>query len=555
MLNLCIKKFLMGQDEFFTGEEEAATPASFRTVTGLTALSGALTTSNLIHLLKRCLFGVKWSEMLALNGKSVDEVVDSLLINDPPPPPPVNNYNNASYTDANVPLGQTWVNAAYTDGTANSRRVISFKSWWAGLMINQPTGLHEKMVLFWHNHFATEADTVNDARYLYKYNALLRTHALGNFKQLVKEITIDPAMLKYLNGNQNNKNAPDENYARELQELFVIGKGPNSKYTEEDVRAAAKVLTGYTISAATISSSFNAGRHDISDKQFSAFYNNTIITGRSGDEGAKELDDLLDMLFKQDEAALFICRKLYRFFVYYEIDAATEANVIAPMAALFRKSNYDIKPVLKALFTSAHFFDPVNRGCMIKSPIDFVIGMCREFNITFPAASDYANHYFMYDYLRVQAANFQQNLGDPPSVAGWPAYYQEPQFHELWINSDTLPKRNQFTDIMVSSGYTRNGKKISIDTLAFVSSLSNPSDPNALISEVLMLFYTVDVSKQLTDFLKSILLSGQISDYYWSDAWIGYKAQPNDTMLKNIVATRLQAMFKYIMNLSEYQLS
>jgi uncharacterized protein (DUF1800 family) len=522
---------------------------------GLTALAVNLTTSNLIHLLKRCLFGLKWSELLALNGKTLDEVITLLLSADPAPAPPVNTYNNATYTDPSVPLGETWVTADYTDGTANSRRITSLKSWWTGNMINQKTSLHEKMVLFWHNHFATEADTVNEARYLYKHNALLRTHALGNFKQLVKEVTLDPAMLKYLNGNQNNKTAPDENYARELQELFVIGKGPNSKYTEADVKAAAKVLTGYVLNPATITSSFNSTRHDVSNKQFSAFYNNTVILGKTGVSGATELDDLLDMLFKQDEAALFICRKLYRFFVYYEIDAATEANVIVPLAAIFRTGNYEIKPVLKALFTSTHFFDPQNQACMIKSPIDFVVGMCREFSIAFPAASDYVNQYTMHDLLRTQASNFQQNLGDPPNVAGWPAYYQEPQFHELWINSDTLPKRNQLTDTMVSPGYTRNGKKIIIDTLAFANSLSNPSDPNTLIDEVLMLLYRADVSKQLKDFLKSILLSGQVSDYYWSNAWTAYKTSPNDAMSKSIVTTRLQAMFKYVMNLSEYQLS
>jgi uncharacterized protein (DUF1800 family) len=340
-----------------------------------------------------------------------------------------------------------------------------------------------------------------------------------------------------------------------LQELFVIGKGPNSKYTEADVKAAARVLTGYILNATTITSTFNANRHDVSNKQFSAFYNNTVILGKTGASGATELDELIDMLFNQDEAALFICRKLYRFFVYYEIDAATEANVIVPMAAIFRAGNYEIKPVLKVLFSSTHFFDPQNQGCMIKSPIDFVVGMCREFNIAFPAASDYVNQYNMHDYLRTQASNFQQNLADPPNVAGWPAYYQEPQFHELWINADTLPKRNQLTDTMVASGYSRNGKKIIIDTLAFANSLSNPSNPNTLINEVLMLLYRVDVSTQVKDFLKSILLSGQTSDYYWSNAWTAYKSDPNDAMSKSIVTTRLQAMFKYIMNLSEYQLS
>jgi uncharacterized protein (DUF1800 family) len=547
----------MDRRSFITSQKtfSKATLNPARTNSGLAPFASDLTTDNLLHLLKRVLFGVKWTNFLSFNNKSLNEVIDALLVADPIPAPPVNTYNDANYTDPNVPLGQTWVNAPYGDGTANSRRITSLKSWWMGLMINQPVTLHEKMVLFWANHFSTEADTVNEARYSYKHLTLIRSFALGNFKQLVKEITLDPAMLKYLNGYLNNKNAPDENYGRELQELFVIGKGPNSKYTEDDVKASAKVLTGYIINAAPVTSSFNPARHDVTNKQFSSFYNNTVIVGKTGNDGALELDAMLDMLFKQNEAALFICRKLYRFFVYYDIDAATETNVIAPMAAIFRSSNYEIKPVLKALFTSTHFFDAVNHGCMIKSPIDFTVGMCREFNMQFPPATDYVNQYYMFDYIRTQASNLQQNIGDPPNVAGWPAYYQEPQFHELWINSDTLPKRNQLTDTMVASGYTRNGKKILIDTVAFVDGLSNPSDPNTLINETLMLLYTIDVSQQVKTFLKSILLSGQISDYYWTDAWTAYKVNVNNTMTKGIVTTRLQAMFKYLMNLSEYQLS
>lgn len=434
-----------------------------RTEAGLATFPPNFNTSDQVHLLKRTLFGVKWADINAFNNKTLSECVNTLLTSASTPLPPVNNYNDANYTDTNVAAGQTWINAAYGDGTGNSRRISSFKAWWLGLMLNQPRSVHEKMVLFWHNHFATQANIIGDARYVYKLNALMRTYALGNFKQLVKQVTLDPGMLRYLNGYLNIKTSPDENYGRELQELFTIGKGPNSKYTEGDVKAAVKVLTGYTVNATTISSAFDPTKHDTTNKQFSAFCNNKVITGKTGANGATELDDLLDMIFATDECALFICRKLYRFFVYYSIDAATEANVIAPLAAIFRSNNYEIKPVLQALLSSDHFFDPVNRACLIKSPIDFTVGLCRETEITFPATTDYINQYYMWDYLRTQAANMQQNLGDLPNVAGWPAYYQEPQYHELWINSDTLPRRNQLTDMMNNTGYARNGKKIVVD--------------------------------------------------------------------------------------------
>jgi uncharacterized protein (DUF1800 family) len=390
---------------------------------------------------------------------------------------------------------------------------------------------------------------------MYRYYSLLRKYALGNFKQLVLEITKDPAMLRYLNGYQNNKNAPDENYARELQELFTLGKGPLVFYTEADVRAAARVLTGYTVNATTISSAFDPNRHDTGNKQFSTYYQNKVILGKTGANGAKETEELIDMLFLQEETALYLCRKLYRFFVYYEIDAATEANVILPMANLFRAKNYEVKPVLELLFSSTHFYDPVNVAGMIKSPLDYCVGLCKEFKMQFPDSSDFANQYLMFDYIRTQSSNMQQNLADPPSVAGWPAYYQAPQFHELWINSDTLPRRNQFMNILLTSGYTRNGKKIFIDVLTYVNALSNPGNPNLLIRDTVTHLCAIDLTPEVIQFLKGILLSGQSTDSYWTDAWTSYKANPTNVVARNMVLSRLNSMFSYLMNLPEYQLS
>ena len=517
--------------------------------------TGNFGVKEITHLLKRCLFGAKRVEINSFLGRPIAAVVDQLLQDQPLPNPPVNNYNDSSYTDPAVLRGQTWVNAVYQDGTANSRRITSLKSWWILQMVNQSLSLREKMVLFWHNHFATEADVVNEARYLYKHQHLLRTSAFGNFKTLVQQITLDPAMLRYLNGYLNTKTAPDENYGRELQELFTLGKGPNSRYTENDVKAAAKLLTGYRLDAVAISSFFDATKHDTTDKQFSSFYNNKLIKGRIGTDGAKELDDLLDMIFAQQEVSLHLCRKLYRFFVYYQIDATVEEQVIVPLAEILRNNNYEIKPVLKALFTSNHFYLPQIISCNIKSPIDFIAGLCREYELVFPAETDIESHYFMGDYLRSTAATIQQNLADPPNVSGWEAYYQAPQFHELWINSDTLPKRNAFTDRMINTGYTRNGKKIMIDPIAYTNLFSKPENPNILINDALAHLYTIDVSVETKSFLKSILLSNQVTDSYWTDAWNSYKLDPSNTTRLTIVAARLKAFYKYIMNLEEYQLS
>ncbi len=527
---------------------------NYRTLSGVEHFAAVWDESKLRHLLRRTLFGFKQEDFTTCKGKSMAEVVQLLLSPSPAPLPPVNNYNDTNFSDPTVPAGQTWVNAPY-DGNANGRRNSSLKSWWLGNLIQQNSSIHEKMTLFWHNHFATEAADVGDARYMYRYYSLLRKYALGNFKELVLEITKDPAMLRYLNGYLNTKTAPDENYARELQELFTLGKGPLVFYTEADVRSAARVLTGYTVNATTISSAFDPNRHDTGNKQFSAYYQNKVILGKTGVNGAKETEELIDMLFLQEETALYMSRRLYRFFVYYEIDAATEANVIVPMANLFRASKYEIKPVLELLLSSTHFYDPVNAAGMIKSPLDYCVGLCKEFNMQFPDSAEFANRYLMYDYIRTQASNMQQNLGDPPSVSGWPAYYQAPQFHELWINSDTLPRRNQFMNVLLTSGYTRNGKKIFIDVLTYVNALPNPGNPNLLIRDTVAHLCAIELTTEVIQFLKSILLSGQSTDSYWTDAWTSYKANPNNTVIRNMVLSRLNSMFSYLLNLPEYQLS
>ncbi len=551
----------MNRRSFLTLTEESTISqilTKTRTISDLSPYQGPWEADQAVHLLKRAMFGTRKADIDYYKKLTLEQAVDE-LINNPVPAfsPPVNNYNVNGYTDpTGIAAGSAWVNAPYGDNTVNSRRTASYKAWWMGQMINQSRSLQEKMVLFWHNHFATATSTIGDARLEYLNNAMLRKNALGNFQAFVKENTLDPGMLKYLNGYLNTKAAPDENYGRELQELFTVGKGPDSHYTEDDVKAAARVLTGFRIDLTKLSSYFDATRHDPTNKQFSAFYNNTVVTGRTGPDGAKELDDMISMILAQPEPAKFICRKLYRFFVYYNIDDATEANVISPLADVFRKTNYDIKQVLYALFTSQHFFDPLNMGCLIKSPVEFMVGLCREYNIILPDPADYVNAYTMWDYLHSQTALIQEDIGDPPTVSGWPAYYEAPQYHELWINSDTLPRRNQFTDTLIGNGVTRNGKKIVIDPIAFARSLSDPATPSTLVSDSLAVLYRISVSQEVKDYLKTnFLLEGQSNDYYWTGAWNAYVSNPGDAANKNIVLTHLQNLYKYMMDSSEFQLS
>ncbi len=543
-------------------------PLSIRDVRGITSglnlYTGNWGTNEIAHLLKRTMFGARKTDIDYFRVRSVSQSVDELLtVPAAAPSPPVKNYDNTNITagdpETTIPQGQTWVLINTNDGTANSRRITSLKSWWTGLMLNQQRNILEKMVLFWHNHFATETADIGRAIWCYQNNIILRQNALGNFKQFVKAITLDTGMLRYLNGYLNSNAAPDENYSRELQELFTLGKENNPNYTEDDVKQAARVLTGWRINTSGNNnfSYFDQTKHDTGNKTFSTFFNSKVITGRTGaTAGDTELNDLLDMIFsKQVEVSKFIVKKIYRWFCYYTIDAATEANVINPLAQMFR-SNWEIKPVLATLLKSEHFFDVLNQGCIIKNPIDNAIGMCREFNIAFPAASDYVNAYNMWDYIRSQAAAHQLNLGDPPSVSGWAPYYQEPQYYEIWINSDTLPKRNRLTDQLVTSGYSRNNQKIVVDPVGFAKTLSNPGDPNVLINESLEILYRVplsDASKQ--SIKRSILLSGQDQDYYWSNAWNAHIANPTDNSAYQSVYQRLRDLYKYFMNLSEYQLA
>jgi uncharacterized protein (DUF1800 family) len=532
-----------------------------RTTTGLNPYTGAWTENEVVHLLKRTMFGSKKADIDYFKTRTISQAVDELINPTAPlPAPPVKEYDTTgalTQPDTAIAAGTTWVNDPNNDGTIQSRRRASFKKWWMGIMVNQDRSIREKMTLFLHNHFSTETNDVGNAQYVYKHHALLRANAVGNFKSLVRAITIDPAMLVYLNGQYNTATAPDENYGRELQELFCCGKGPGSQYTESDVKAAAKVLTGWQNDATNITSKFTSSRHDITNKQFSAFYNNTVITGKTGaTAGDLEVDALMTMIFSAQEVSKYICRRLYRWFVYYDIDASVEANVIEPLAAIFRNNNYELKPVLNALLKSENFFDVLNQGCLIKSPVDMVVGACRELNVQFQPATDYVTNYGFYNYLVSTVSNMSQNIGDPPDVSGWKAYYQAPQFHEIWINSDTLPKRNQFTDTMVTTGYTFNNKKIIIDGTELVKLLPNVDDPNALIDNLLKIVFRISLSVASQKQLKTdILLGGQANDAYWTAAWQQFISTPSDTANTTTVKNRVRDLLKYLMDLAEYQLS
>jgi len=525
-----------------------------RLTSTLTPYAGTWGEAQAAHLLRRCLFGPTRTEIQTAAASTLTAVLNGLLTAPATPPdPPL----NVSATDTSVAIGTTWMTQTFDQNFEGVRRT-SLRDWWLGQVLTQGTSLAEKMTLFWHNHFVVELGDINDARMGYEYCRLLRQYALGNVKQLAKDVTVTPAMLRYLNGNQSTAGAPNENYGRELLELFTVGKGPliaagnYTNYTEADVQAAAKVLTGWRDQAAPVGSYFTASRHDTTIKTFSSAFGNATIAS----SGATEYQNLINLIFQQAETARFIVRKLYRWFVYYVIDAQVETDIIRPLAALLVSSNFEVAPVLRTLLSSEHFFDVLNMGCLIKSPLDFTVGLCRQLQVAFPPASGAVAQYGMWNYLNAVTSLQQQVIGDPPNVAGWAAYYQTPQFHELWINAVTLPRRNQITDLLIGSGYTRNGVKIVIDVLVLTQSFpaATASDCNLLIAEYAKLMVPITLTANQLAFLKTTLLPG-LPDFEWTVEWQQYLAAPTNTAKKAAVTTKLQAMLRALMGLAEYHLS
>lgn len=517
--------------------------------------AGAWGDAQVKHLLRRTLFGFNRSDVNFFKSMTMSDAVDYLLnIPSTQPNPPINGYNTQNMVDPDISAGATWVNGPDNNDFIGQRRA-SLYAWNMQQVLNPDRHIREKMTVFMHNHFATEIEQVASPIIAYRHHKMLRENCLGNFKSLIKTVTVDMAMLIYLNGYVNTKTAPDENYARELMELFTLGKLPESQYTEDDVKAAARVLTGWRINYTGLSTFFSDVVHDQTNKTFSSFFNNTVINGQTGAAGANETDDLINMIFsKSDVVARHVVRKLYRYFVYYVIDTNIENNVIIPLANDF-KVNWEIKPLLSALLKSEHFYDTKNVGCYIKNPLDVFGSFIKQFNVQFPS-SDPEDIHDSYYAVWAGAAVSGMFLGNPPNVSGWPAYYQTPQYHQLWLNSDTLPKRIQYTvALMVGFNY-KGSKKLQADVIEFAKLSSDPSNPNTLIQETIDFLYAMDISStQKAGLKQSTLLFGQTNDIYWTNAWNDYINNPSDTNKKNTVTNGLYLMLKYLLDLAENQLA
>jgi uncharacterized protein (DUF1800 family) len=369
------------------------------------------------HLLARTGFGPTEDEVRAYapltRGEAVAKLLRETRTTAVTPPP-------ASALDTSPlrpPRGETLSDAERKAFQQQQvREGLELRAWWVQEMLSTPSPLTERMTLFWHNHFVSAQPKVRVARLMYRQNATLREQAVGNFGAFLHAVAKDPAMIVYLDSVQNRKGAPNENFAREVMELFTLGEG---RYSEQDVKEAARAFTGWSLERETGVFVFRPRLHDDGTK---------VVLAKAGNLDG---DAVLDILLARPETAEFITTKLWREFVSPEPDKAEVARI----ARRFRESSYDIKVALRELLTSDAFYAPANRGVLVKSPIELVVGTLRQLDLRPGTTLPFA----------VAAAGMGQNLMSPPNVKGWPG-------GETWINTTTLLARKQYLDRITRAG-------------------------------------------------------------------------------------------------------
>lgn len=281
------------------------------------------------------------------------------------------------------------------------------RSWWLYRMLHTSRPLQEKMALFWHGHFTSSVAKVRDPLLMRWQNDLFRQHALGNVRSLAKAVSRDPAMLRWLDSNANRKASPNENYARELFELFLLGIG---NYTEDDVREAARAFTGWFVDQTTLSFQFTPRAHDFGTK--------TVL----GVTGNLDGDDVIDAALAHPAAAPHLARRLVRFFV----SDGTDPALVERIAELLRASDWELRPAVAAILRSPEFSSERAYHARVKSPVELVVGAIR----TTGATTTYQD---LFPSLR----RMGQDLFAPPNVKGWDGGL-------AWISTSTVLERLNF---------------------------------------------------------------------------------------------------------------
>lgn len=433
------------------------------------------------HLLRRVGFGSTPQQVNEAINAGPQKTVNQLLANldqplrdgqlpevDPDVIRPPNAEERATNAKARREGDQDTIDAFRSEQQRRrqqDRRMMGqLRRWWIGLMTETDAPLRENLTLLWHGHFATAHRNVRDTNLMWQQNQLFRTHAGGNFANLLTGIVRDPAMLRYLNNDRNNKRRPNENLAREIMELFSLGEG---NYTEQDIKQAAKALTGYHVRDNDFL--MRDGQHDGSAK--------TVL----GETDTFNGDDLAQLLLDQQACSEFIAYKLVRHFVA-DIDG-WPSSVPSPLASMTRQiaqllwqNNYDLKPVLAALFQSRFFYSEALVGKQIKSPTQLIVGTARMLHTPGPPARSLND-------LDSGMRQMGQQLFDPPSVAGWDG-------GRSWINTSTLFTRQNTCAYMITG--IRPNRKFNASRVRY--------EPMTLVSELLPETNTKDVqAKTLVD--------------------------------------------------------
>ena len=551
----------------------------------LVPLQGALGARRAAHLLRRVSFRFTRARVNELANLSAADAATLLLQHQPLIlEQPV--YDDATTTGVeNI----TWINPPGTPLPAEDfvlRRWVV--AWWLGEAFNDSGAAH-KMMLFLHQ-FNQVTYTSYGNTHFFDYLALMRWGALGNWKKVASKIIMDQCMLRYLNNTSNTANNPQENFAREFLELFTIGKGPQAgqgdytNYTEDDIIQAAKVLTGCRIQVGGDRSVADAetgipmgryatGQHNWTEKKFSPRFQELTIPAvtaaaeRTVAKMQEEIQLFVDKVFEQPETAKNFCRRLYRFFVNEKITDEIENDIIVPLADTLRSGNYEIKPVLQQLFSSSHFFAEDNTtsvekitGGILKSPLDMAYQTISFFGMPVPSPTvNPTQHlrFFAQGVLDRMLLLAGFPLFQASDVAGYPAYYQSPDFSHQWFNSSTIIARYKLPAMLLSGKFTignnPNGQLGSIlrivDWTRNSGFFTDPSDPWVLVHELLEALLPKEVDDDRFQYFYNTIFLNGLPAADWTYEWQNYLSSGNDTEVK----IPLERLVTAILYSQEYQ--
>lgn len=403
------------------------------------------------HVYRRLGFGATLEQIQQGLQMSPSELIDQLLDTAAdlgiPDPPYWAGYTQADY-DANPDPDLLYTNRA------------ELRRQWFSDMLGE--GIRAKMVLFWHNHFVTELNDYGCNNYLWDYYSLLNEYAFGNFRIFTREMGKNSAMLVYLNGNLNVAGAPNENYARELMELFTMGE--SNGYNQADIVEMARAMTGWQAQSYLCTPPYyDANRHDEGQK---------TIFGQTSNYSFTTAHNLI-FTQRSEQVAHFILGKIYKNFVYQNPDP----QVIDTLAATFKSSNWELLPVLKQLFKSEHFFDDRYQNARLRNPLESMIPILKAAGAQYPAQvqNDWWDAIGYWSYL------LGQDIFNPPNVAGWKG-------HRAWINESTLTARWQFSSYVSYWLTTDEALRENLRNLAIT--LTNDSNNPVLIVQALVEFFT-----------------------------------------------------------------